>query len=106
VTDGDVRLLYLARLLKGNAQERKGSLSDAQRSYEAAAALIPLAQSAQIALAHARHVEGARTEATEIVRASAANQTATDDSDPWFWYTVGYASRIDGDLADLRRMIR
>jgi tetratricopeptide (TPR) repeat protein len=106
VTDGDVRLLYLARLFRGNAQERKGSLSDAQRSYEAAAALIPLAQSAQIALAHARYGQGARTEAAEIMRASAANQTASEDADPWFWYTVGYASRIDGDLADLRRMIR
>jgi len=106
VTEGDVRLLYLARLFKGNAQERQGSLSDAQRAYEAAAALIPIAQSAQIALAHARHVQGARTEAAEILRASVANQTAPDDADPWFWYAVGYASRIDGDLADLRRMIR
>ena len=106
VTEGDVRLLYLARLFYGNAQEQKGSLSDAQRSYEAAAALIPSAQSAQIALAHARHAQGARTEAAEIVRTSAADQTATDDSDPWFWYSVGYASRIDGDLAELRRMIR
>ena len=68
--------------------------------------LIPRAQSAHIALAHVRHLSGARQEAAEIIRNAAGDRTAAEEADPWFWYGVGYAVRIDRDLEYLRELVR
>ena len=68
--------------------------------------LSPRAQSAHIALAHVRHLSGARQEAAEIIRNAAGDRTAAEEADPWFWYGVGYAVRIDRDLEHLRKLVR
>jgi tetratricopeptide (TPR) repeat protein len=102
----DLALLYLARLFEGDALERQGAVPEAERRYEAAIELVPRAQSAHVALAHTRYMRGARKEAADEVLATVADQGAGEESDPWFWYAVGFASRIDRDLADLRSLLR
>jgi tetratricopeptide (TPR) repeat protein len=102
----DRALVYLARLFEGNALEHQGSLEEAERRYDAAIELLPRAQAAHIARAHARHLRGARPEAADEVRATASDRQVNDDADPWFWYGLGFAWRIPGLVEELRTMVR
>jgi len=101
----DPLFTYLARLFEGDALERLGATDEAKRRYEAAIALFPRAQSAQIALAYALRSAGGYNEAAERLQTVAAADVA-DAADPWFWYFSGFASRIDGTLIDLRKRMR
>lgn len=102
----DIALVYLARVFEGNALEQQSSAAEAERRYEAAIELLPRAQTAYIALAHARHLRGARTEAADNVRATAADRDVDDAADPWLWYGLGFAWHTQGDVAALRALVR
>jgi len=80
---------YLARLFEGDAFERHGDLAAAERQYLAAIPILPTAQSAHLALAHVRHVIGARTKAAAEIRITTQDQVTGDTADPWFWYARG-----------------
>ena len=80
---------YLARLFEGDDFERRGEVAEAERRYLAAIPLMPTAQSAHVALAHVRHVMGARAKAGEGVRITAQDRVTADTADPWFWYARG-----------------
>jgi tetratricopeptide (TPR) repeat protein len=96
---------YLARLFEGDIYERAGKLAEAERQYLAAVALMPESQSAFVALAHVRHVQGARAQAAQDVRVTTGAKGVPDTADPWFWYSRGTAWRGRVYLDDLRRMI-
>ncbi len=96
---------YLARLFQGEMYERAGKLADAERQYLAAVAIISESQSAFIALAHARHAQGARAQAAQDVRVTTGARAVPDTADPWFWYSRGTAWRNSVYLDDLRKMI-
>lgn len=96
---------YLARLFEGDLYERAGDLTQAERQYHAAVVLMPHAQSAFMALAHVRHAQGARAQATQDVRVTTAATGVPDTADPWFWYGRGTAWRGPSYLEDLRKMI-
>jgi hypothetical protein len=95
---------YLARLFEGDALERRGNVSEAERRYLAAFAAVPSAQSARVALAHVRYLNGARADAAAAVRATAADGTGAETADPWFWYTRGLLWRTAGYLLTLRAL--
>jgi tetratricopeptide (TPR) repeat protein len=97
---------YLARLFEGDALEQRGEVAEAERRYTAAITLLPTAQSAHMALAHLHHARGARSEAAQDIRSSAAAKDVPDLSDPWFWYALGTAGRGRGYVEQLRVMIR
>jgi tetratricopeptide (TPR) repeat protein len=104
-TPDDPLFAYLARLFEGNALERQGKLDEARRQYENAAALIPRAQSAPLALAYIGHSTAGRREAAERIR-TIVSADAADGADPWFWYRSGFASRIENTLPELRKLVR
>jgi hypothetical protein len=64
-----------------------------------------MAQSARLALAHLRHLNGRRADAAATVRTTAADRTAPDDDDPWFWYTHGLLWRAPEYLQRLRAAV-
>lgn len=97
---------YLARLFEGDALERSGDSAGAEQRYRAAIALLPTAQSAQIALAHLRHARGARSEAAADVTALARDRTLADTSEPWFWYPRGLGWRAGAYAEELRTIVR
>ena len=72
---------FLAHLFLGRIHEDAGRLDDAARSYEAALALDPHAQSARLALSHVRLRLGspgvARREVEESVRAAGRRRSRT-----------------------------
>lgn len=102
----DAESRYLARLFEGEALERRGEVAEAEQRYFAAFAAVPRAQSARLALAHLRHLNGQRAEATATVRATAADRGAADDTDPWFWYTRGLLWRAPEYLQGLRTTVQ
>jgi len=101
----DPLFTYLARLFEGDALERLGSIDEAKRRYAAAIALFPRAQSGQMALAYALRSAGGYNEAAERLQTIAADDIAAA-ADPWFWYSSGFASRIDESLIELRKRVR
>lgn len=80
---------FLAHLFIGRLDEDAGRLDDAGRSYEAALALDPRAQSARLALSHVRLRQGspgvARREVEESVRAAGRRP----QPDPFWLYPWG-----------------
>ena len=102
----DAESRYLARLFEGEALERSGKVAEAEQRYFAAFAAVPRPQSARLALAHLRHLNGQRAEATATVRATAEDRGAADDTDPWFWYTRGLLWRAPGYLQGLRATVQ
>jgi tetratricopeptide (TPR) repeat protein len=69
---------YLARLFEGELFEHAGKLSDAERQYSAAVAIMPESQSAFMALAHVRHAQGARAQAAQDVRVTTGAKDVPD----------------------------
>jgi tetratricopeptide (TPR) repeat protein len=96
---------YLANLFEGEALEKSGEITEAERRYATAVSLIPTAQSAHMALAHLHHARGARAEAAEEVRSTSRPDGVGDTSDPWFLYSRGTALRGRRYLDELRSMI-
>ena len=75
---------YLATLFDGAILERAGAFDEAAARYDAAAALMPDAQSATIARAQLTFRRGHRERAADEVRASASETPPTEVADPWF----------------------
>lgn len=98
--------VYLARLFEGDIHEALGRAAEAEQAYLAAVALMPGAQSAQMALAQILHVSGRRTEALRRVATlgDGAKMDAADD--PWLLYMRGVSWRRGGYLDALRAMVR
>jgi hypothetical protein len=59
-----------------------------------------------MALAHLRHANGARAEAANEVRATAANPRVAETWDPWLWYSRGLYWRVGGYLQSLRTQVQ
>jgi tetratricopeptide (TPR) repeat protein len=99
--------LYLARLFEGAALEGKGDLARAAESYRAAMNVMPVSQSARLALAHLQHAGGHRSEALDMIRESASGTRRADDrTDPWLWYIRGTGWRVPGYLEWLQNTIK
>lgn len=71
---------YLGHLFSGRIQDLEHRTSEAERSYRAAAAILPHAQSAAQALAEILWREGRHREATDVIIAATQDHS---DEDPW-----------------------
>jgi hypothetical protein len=97
---------YLAVMFTGGLHERAGRVRDAVASYREAAALIPGAQSARIALSEALRRDGRGDESRQVLQdAVRARRSATID--PWWTYFLEGSSvtaeRLKQLLAEARR---
>ncbi len=102
VRDPDPAFRYLAQLFQGEARERTHDYAGAGTAYQAAAALIPTAQSASMALVQLAHLQGRRVEAATRMREAALPARASDSGDPWLLYSRGIAWRTAGCLRVVR----
>lgn len=94
---------YLLELFTGDLAERRGDMAGAAEHYGRAVAILPVAQSARVALAEVRHLAGDRSEAAaEMLDATAGHRDAPDTSDPWAWYVRGMAWHVEEYRARLR----
>lgn len=97
---------YLAVMFTGGLHERAGRITDAVASYREAAALIPRAQSARIALSETLRREGRGDESRQVLHdAVRARRSATVD--PWWMYFLEdsniTSARLKQLLAEARR---
>jgi hypothetical protein len=98
----DTDLVYLLHLVRGRVLTALGESDLATTEFRAALAVVPGAQSAQVALMNARLQGGDRAEAEalaeEIQRAGGATP------DPWWLYTQGDLRIFDTLLARVREL--
>ena len=97
------RIAYLASLFVGGLDDRTGHVEAAATGYERAAALLPSAQAARLALSELRHRGGDRQAAADAIPAAAG---AGNEFDPWWTYVFGEYWRADELLAGVRRLRR
>lgn len=97
-SDCDQWVRYLARLFSGAACETLGRAETAISHYEAAAGIMPHAQSARIALSHALLGVGERDGSLRVVL-QAADKAAHSGTDPWGGYMYGQARLVAAGLA-------
>jgi tetratricopeptide (TPR) repeat protein len=80
----DPYVIFLGRYFTGQILERRNELDDAEDAYRAAAAAVPNAQSATVALASLVFRDGRRTEAQQLIRHMLA--ASPPPLDPWRAY--------------------
>jgi hypothetical protein len=95
---------YLLGLFEGRALERTGRLSDATVAFRRAAALLPRAQTAQLALAASLAKQGKRQEAEQIATASLRGGRPAPD--PWLMYGQGDRRLWPSIVAGLRKALK
>ena len=80
----DPYVIFLARYFRAQILEKKGDREDAEEAYRGAAAAVPNAQSATVALATLLFRDGKRSHAQQLVRDMLA--AAPPPRDPWRAY--------------------
>ena len=99
----DTSTAFLAHLFLGRIDEDAGRLDDAARSYGAALVRVPHAQSARLALSHARlrggDAPGARAEVEKTIAAAGRRP----QPDPLWLYPWGPSVGVEERLEALRR---
>jgi tetratricopeptide (TPR) repeat protein len=93
---------YLARLFAGRAREALGDLRGAAVAYRDAAAQVPGAQTALVALGRALDRLGDAAGAQEALDGAGA---PGGPGDPWWDYQVGQPKRLDELLEGLRGLV-
>jgi tetratricopeptide (TPR) repeat protein len=87
-------LKYYAELFVGAEEEAVGNLTTAERAYQNARSLFPMAQAPVLALSQLAHRRGERSEARRIIAEPLAAAT-TDEDDPWWTYDVSCGRRAE-----------
>jgi tetratricopeptide (TPR) repeat protein len=97
---------YLAALFAGGLHERTGRIDDAMASYRRAAAILPAAQSARVALSEVLRRAGRAGESAQMLRDAVAARRPPA-VDPWWTYFLEdpdlTAARLKRLLAEARR---
>jgi tetratricopeptide (TPR) repeat protein len=94
---------YLARLLEGAVNERKGNAEAALTSYDRAIDLVAASQTAR--LAKARLLRASERRAEAVAAATAALNESSSQLDPWWVFINGQAWRRDVYLKAARSMV-
>ena len=101
----EAAFVYLARLFEGDVYDGLGDFEKAEQAYQAAIAIMPEAESAQIALAHLLHAAGRRDEALQRVTALVSDARVEARKDPWLLYEGGVAWRGPNYLNALKALV-
>jgi tetratricopeptide (TPR) repeat protein len=99
------QFLYLAHLFLGRVLETGGLLAEAEAHYREALALLPVSETAAVALSHARLLQGDAEGAREILSAGLAAVQRRIDVDPWGGYYVIQTPEGEAILSELRAEI-
>lgn len=99
----DTRIAYLASLFLGGLEDQAHHADAASALYDAAAALMPSAQTARLAASELRHRRGDHQAAAEAIARAAG---ADNEFDPWWTYAFGEYWRVDLLLNALRVLRR
>lgn len=100
----DPALRYLHRLFLGHVLGALDRPDEAIEAYRAALAIVPLAQSARVALMNAFLSRGDRAEAEALAERVQAERPA--DLDPWWMYWQGQYRLYPQAMARVRELIR
>jgi tetratricopeptide (TPR) repeat protein len=101
--DADARARYLGALFAGGLEERAGETPAARRWYDAAVRAWPANQVARISLGRLLAHAGDRAGAAALVATLPGESDKLDqDSDPWSWYHLGQAWRLERAFLALR----
>jgi tetratricopeptide (TPR) repeat protein len=101
--DAEPRHRYLAALFGAGMDDRAGNWAAAKRSYEAALRIWPGNQAARIALGRLLLRDGDRAGAAALIAALSTTPTDLDaNADPWTWYHLGQAWRLEAAFHALR----
>jgi thioredoxin-like negative regulator of GroEL len=101
--DAEPRYRYLAALFAAGMDDRAGNRAAAKRSYEAALRIWPGNQAARIALGRLLLGDGDRAGAAALIAAlSTTSADLEPDADPWIWYHLGQAWRLEAAFVALR----
>jgi hypothetical protein len=101
------RFRYLAAMFGAAIDERAQRAPAAKRGYEAAMRLWPAGQAARIALGRLLARDGDRASAAALIAALPIEPPPLDAAaDPWAWYYLGQAWRIEPSFLALRADLR
>jgi tetratricopeptide (TPR) repeat protein len=103
--EADPRMLHLAYLFLGAAQEAEGRTREAVEAYRTAIALQPDSQPAHVALSHVLHDLGERTASRDVLRAAVVDVRRGKEWDPWWTYRWGQAMEAEDRLEALREQV-
>lgn len=101
----DVPTRYLALLFVGELNERRGRPRKAVEAYRAALRVVPVAQAARVALAHALEREGEPGASALLLAVAQAPSSSLRGPDPWWSYPFGPPSFGLEPLARLREQM-
>ena len=100
----DLSLQYVAHFIAAQASQAAGDLAAAEKSYARALGVRPKSQSATLALAALRMLDGDPATAYVLVEQSRADRRADDD--PWRMFLYGDFTRLPGLIQQLRAAVR
>jgi tetratricopeptide (TPR) repeat protein len=101
------RFRYLATMFGAAIEEQAQRAPAARRAYEAAMKLWPASQAARIGLGRLLARDGDRAGAAALVAALPTEPPPLDQAaDPWAWYYLGQAWRIEPSFLALRADLR
>lgn len=100
--ESDPPLAYVAALLVGRTHEMRQRLDDAIAAYRRAAALLPGAETAWLALAHALDTAGAPSESQVALDRVLRPDYAADTHDPYRLLAISCAGGSEAAWAELR----
>jgi tetratricopeptide (TPR) repeat protein len=104
LTDDPTR--YLALLFLGDLHERRGRPRKAIEAYQAALRVVPVAQAARVALAHALEAQGEPGASVLLLAVARTPSSSVRGPDPWWSYPFGPRSFGLEPLARLREQVR
>ena len=101
----DPDLLYLAHLFLGRVLEDNNELTEAEGHYQIALSMEPSSETASVAVAHIRFLQGDTEGARETLGVGLVAVRRRTTLDPWVAYLVTQTDDGERILAELRRAL-
>lgn len=102
----DPLVAYLASLIGGALLERRGDLDGAARHYLEARRRFPLGSFSYVAVSEALQRAGRAADAAVVIRQLLTVASDPGTREPWWWYVMEPAEKIDAAFDALRREAR
>lgn len=105
--DSDARVRYLGALFSAGVEERANAPRAARRWYEAAIQTWPTSQAARVSLGRLLARDNDRAGAAALMTALPQDLAPLGSrADPWSWYQLGQAWRLEPEFIALRADLR
>ena len=104
--DADAWTRYLGALFTAGLEEKAGAPRAARRWYETALRAWPGGQVARVSLARLVARDGERAAAAALIAKLPSDPALDKQGDPWSWYFLGQAWRLERGFIALREDVR